>query len=528
LFNYLIKNVKILDGAGNPWKFGDVAIEGDTIAKVGNISESEADNIIDGKGLYLSPGFIDIHTHSESILFQDGRAHAHLLQGVTTNVLGQCGSSPFPMNEKRKKTIDKSDLDVTWESTGDFIKQFQNKKLSINAVPVVGQGAIRHCVMGYEPDKPTEEQMDQMKALLKESMESGCFGVSTGLIYTPSAYADTDELVELTKVISEYDGIYFSHIRGENDFVLDSINEALTIGKKADVAVQISHLKAMGKHMWGKSVEILKLIDNARDEGVDVTFDQYPYKASATGLAAILPPWAHQGGATEMRKRLADSKMRDKLKQDIINGVDGWISFYKGVGFENILITDTKKTDKSIVGKTIAEIANDRNDDNPFNTCFDILQNYIGRVSIVYFTISDEDIERIMKHPLMMVGSDSSARPIDGPFTSGLPHPRTYGSFVTILSTYVREKGVLTLEEAIRKMTSSSAFKLGLTDRGLIVPGMKADLVLFNLDEVSTKSTYTDPIQFPTGIEKVFVNGTLAVDNGKHTNKFAGKVLLKK
>ncbi|MFP4456635.1 MAG: N-acyl-D-amino-acid deacylase family protein [Clostridia bacterium] len=526
MFSYLIKNVKILDGAGNPWRFGDVAIEGNTIAKVGNISESEAQFVIDGCGLYLSPGFIDIHTHSESILFQDGRAHAHLMQGVTTNVLGQCGSSPYPMNETRKKTIDKSDLDVTWESTGDFIKQFQTKKLSINAVPVVGQGAIRHCVMGYDPDKPTKEQMDEMKALLKESMESGCFGVSTGLIYTPSAYADTEELIELTKVISDYNGIYFSHIRGENDFVLDSIDEALTIGKEANVAVQISHLKAMGKHMWGKSVDILNLIESARNDGVDVTFDQYPYKASATGLGAILPPWAHQGGAEKMRERLADKSIREKLKKDIIDGVDNWISFYKGVGFENILITDTKNTDKSIVGKTVAEIASERKADQ-FETCFDILQNYEGRVSIVYFTISDEDIERIMKHPLMMVGSDSSARPIDGPFTSGLPHPRTYGSFVTILSTYVRDKGVLTIEEAVRKMTSSSAFRLGLTDRGLILPGMKADLVLFDLENINTESTYTNPIQFPTGIKKVFVNGVLTINEGEHTGEFAGKVLLK-
>lgn len=526
MFSYLIKNAKILDGAGNPWRYGDVAIEGDTIAKIGNISENEAQFVIDGNGLYLSPGFIDIHTHSESILFQDGRAHAHLMQGVTTNVLGQCGSSPYPMNETREMTIDKYDMDVTWKSTGDFIEQFQKKNLSINAVPVVGQGAIRHCIMGYEPDKPSKEQMDEMKALLKESMDSGCFGVSTGLIYTPSAYADTEELVELTKVISDYNGIYFSHIRGENDFVLDAIDEALTIGREAKVAVQISHLKAMGKHMWGKSVDILKLIDSARDEGVDVTFDQYPYKASATGLGAILPPWAHQGGASEMRKRLADKSMREKIKNDIISGVDNWISFYKGVGFENILITDTKNTDKSIVGKTVAEIAKDR-DNDPFETCFDILQNYVGRVSIVYFTISDEDIERIMKHPLMMVGSDSSTRPIDGPFTSGLPHPRTYGSFVTILATYVRDKGVLTLEEAVRKMTSSSAFRLGLTDRGLVLPGMKADLVLFDLKEVNTESTYTHPIQFPSGIKKVFVNGVLTVNEGEHTGEFAGKVLLK-
>jgi N-acyl-D-amino-acid deacylase len=526
MYNYIIRNAKILDGSGNPWRIGDVAISGDKIAKVGDLSKEKAITEIDATGLYLSPGFIDIHTHSESILFQDGRAHAHLLQGVTTNVLGQCGSSPYPFTSLRKDSSDKSNLEVTWETTGDFLNQMKDKKISVNVVPVVGQGAIRQCVMGFNPDKPNQEQLDEMKKLLIEAMDSGCFGVSTGLIYTPSAYADTDEIIELTKVISDYDGLYFSHIRGENDYVLDAINEALRVGEEADVPVQISHLKAMGRHMWGKSVEILQTIDNARNRNIDVTFDQYPYKASATGLAAILPPWAHEGGAYKMRERLADPKLREKMKHEMINGSGNWISFYKGVEFDNILITDTL-SDKSIVGKTIAQIAKERNDEDEFKTCFDILQTYEGRVSIVYFTISDEDIERIMKHPLMMVGSDSSARPIDGPLTSGLPHPRTFGSFITVLATYVRDKGVITLEEAIRKMTAAPAYRLGLWDRGLILPGNKGDLVLFDLSKIGTKSDYTNPVQFPTGIKKVFVNGILSVDDGEHTGAAAGYLLRK-
>ncbi len=526
MYNFIIRNAKILDGAGNPWRIGDVAISGEKIAKVGDLSQEKAITEIDAAGLYLSPGFIDIHTHSESLLFQDGRAHAHLLQGVTTNVLGQCGSSPYPVTQLRKESSDKSNLEITWETTGDFLEQMKNKKLSVNAVPVVGQGAIRQCVMGFNPSKPTSEQMDEMKKLLKEAMDSGCYGVSTGLIYTPSSYADADEIIELTKVISEYDGLYFSHIRGENDFVLEAISEALRVGREANVPVQISHLKAMGKHMWGKSVDILNLIDSAREENIDVTFDQYPYKASATGLGAILPPWAHEGGAYKMRERLADPVLRDKMRQDIIDGVGNWISIYKGVEFDNILITDTMDDD-TIVGKTISQIAKERGNEDPFKTCFDILENHEGRISIVYFTISDEDIERIMKHPLMMVGSDSSARPIDGPLTTGLPHPRTFGSFITVLATYVRDKGILTLEEAIRKMTSAPAYRLGLWDRGLILPGNKGDLVLFDLAELGTKSDYTDPVQYPTGIKKVFVNGILSVDNGEHTGAAAGYLLRK-
>lgn len=526
MYSYLIKNARLLDGAGNPWRYGDLAVQGDKIVAIGNLNEADAQQVIDAEGLYLSPGFFDAHTHSGMVLYMDGRSHSHLLQGVTTNVLGQCGSFLAPVTELRLQTSDKSEIEITWQTTDEFLKLLEEKDLSINAVPVTGQAAIRQCVMGYRPEKPTSAEMEEMKSLLREAMESGCFGMSTGLIYTPSSYADTAELIELTKVVAEYDGLYYSHIRGENDYVLDAVNEAIEIGRQAQVPVQISHLKAMGSHMWGKSSEILALIDCARNEGVEVTFDQYPFKASACGLSAVLPPWAHVGGASKMRERLADPEQRQKMKADILNGVDNWISIHKGVGFDNILITHNFE-DESLIGKTVAEIAKERNTDE-FETCFDLLQNIEGRVSIVYFTICDEDLERIMQHPAMMVGSDSSARPLDGPLTAGIPHPRTYGSFVRVLGEFVRDKKILSLPEAIRKMTSASAFKLGIYDRGLLVPGMKADLVLFNAETVSNNATFTDPKQFPVGIEKVFVNGVLSVDNGKHTGASAGEVIRKR
>ncbi|QOR36472.1 D-aminoacylase [Clostridium sp. 'deep sea'] len=526
MYSYIIKNARLLDGAGNPWRYGDVAIKNDIIASIGDFSNAKAETVIDAKGLYLSPGFIDVHTHSGMVLYVDGRAHSHLLQGVTTNVLGQCGSFLAPVTDLRLQTSDKSQIDITWRTTNEFLTLLEEKDLSVNVVPVAGQAAIRQCVMGYNPNKPSNTEMNEMKELLKEAMESGCFGVSTGLIYTPSSYADTEELIELTKIIADYNGIYFSHIRGENDFVLEAVNEAIEIGKQANVPVQISHLKAMGRHMWGKSVDILNMIDKAREDGIEVTFDQYPFKASACGLSAVLPPWAHVGGASKMRERLADKEQRAKIKHDILQGVDKWISIHKGVGFDNILITHTFE-DESLIGKTVAEIAKERNADE-FETCFDILQSIEGRVSIVYFTICDEDLERIMKHPAMMVGSDTSARPIDGPLTAGMPHPRTYGSFARVLGEYVRDKQVLTLPEAIRKMTSASAFKLGLYDRGLLLPGKKADLVLFDANTVRTDVTYTNPKQFPVGIKKVFVNGVLSVDNSKHTGASAGVVIRRK
>lgn len=525
MYSVIIRNTRIIDGAGNPWRIGDIAIQDDTIVKIAKHIDEKAQLEVNGEGLYTTPGFIDIHTHSDSLLHLDGQGHAHLLQGVTTNVLGQCGGFAAPMTDLRIATTD-DDKEISWRSVEDYLQLLEKNGISLNAVPVTGQGSIRQCVMGYSPEKPTPEQMTQMKALVKESMESGCFGISTGLIYTPSAYASTEELIELTKEIAPYGGMYCTHMRGENDYIMDAIDEAIEIGRQANVPVQISHLKAMGQHMWGKSVDILNRIDAAREAGVDVTFDQYPYKASACGLSAVLPPWAHVGGATKMRERLADSALRAKMKQDILDGVGTWISIHKGVGFENIMITHTQ-SDESIIGKTVAEIAKERHADE-FETCFDLLQNIKGRISIVYFTMCDEDIERIMQHPAMMVASDTSARPERGPLAAGKPHPRTYGSFVKILSTYVREKKVLTLEQAVRKMTFAPAQRLGLNDRGLLLPGMKADLVIFDADQVGTRSDYIDPKQFPTGIKKVFVNGVLTADQGKHTGAKAGRVLRKK
>lgn len=525
MYSVIIRNARIIDGAGTPWRKGDIAIQDDTIVNVSSCISEEADLEVNGEGLYVAPGFIDIHTHSDSLLHVDGRAHAHVLQGVTTNILGQCGGFAAPITDLRIATTD-DEKEISWHTVKEYLDVLDTNGISINAVPVTGQGSIRQCVMGFNSDKPTTEQLNEMKALVKESMESGCFGISTGLIYTPSAYALTEELIELTKEIAPYGGVYCTHMRGENDFIMDAIDEAIEIGRQAQVPVQISHLKAMGEHMWGKSVDILKKIDTARAEGIDVTFDQYPYKASACGLSAVLPPWAHVGGADKMRERLADPTLRVKLKQDILEGVGTWISIHKGVGFKNIMITNCP-SDTSLIGKSVAEIASERNADT-FETCFDLLQSIKGRISIVYFTMCDEDVERIMQHPAMTVGSDTSARPNEGPFAAGKPHPRTYGSFVKILSHYVREKHVLSLEQAVHKMTFASAQRFGLQDRGLLLPGMKADIVLFDAEKVATESDYINPKQFPVGIDKVFVNGVLTVDSGCHTGAKAGRVLRKK
>lgn len=528
MYSVIIKGGRILDGSGNPWFRGDIGIQGDTITYIGDLSKARADKVIDAKDMVVSPGFIDFHTHSDIPLLVDGYANSHIRQGVTTNVIGHCGSSLAPLNEYMKQAMDSRIKDASLvkdiHSMSDYMSRLEAKGVSINVVPLVGQSSIRRYVMDFDDSAPSSEQLAQMKELIRQAMEEGSYGFSTGLIYTPSCYASTEELIELAKVVAAYDGVYSTHIRGENDTVLAAVREAIEIGKAANISVQISHLKAMGSHMWGASVDILGLIDKAREEGVDVTFDQYPYNASATGLGAALPPWAHVGGREKMMERLSDDATRQKMRQDILEGVDDWVSIHKGVGWDKILITSCPDT--SLEGRTVAEIAEERGLDG-FDTCFNLLTENKGNIGIVYFTIGDEDLERIMQHPAMMVGSDSSAIATEGVLAQGKPHPRSFGTFTRVLGRYVRDKGTISLAEAIRKMTFAPAQKLRLHDRGLLRPGMKADIVIFNPNTVTDKGDYADPFHYSEGVEAVLVNGRLTVEKDQHLGVLAGAVLRK-
>ncbi len=533
MYSLIIRGARVIDGSGCPWYRGDLGVQGDTIVAIGDLEDCQADTVIDGSGMVVAPGFIDIHTHSDTPLMVQGFGQAHIRQGVTTGVLGNCGSSSAPMNDEMQIDLERMRAGRyqgepwDWHTMGEYLDRLTKQGVSQNVAALVGHSAIRNSVMGFDDSKPTPEQMEAMKALVRESMEGGAIGISTGLVYTPSCYADTDEIVELTKVVAEYGGLYASHIRGENDTVLEAVAEAIEVGRRAGVPVQIAHLKAMGTHMWGKSVEILQMIDQARAEGIDVTFDQYPYTASATGLGAVLPPWAHVGGKAALVKRLQDPAAREKMKHEILTGTDEWVSMYKGVGWENVLVTHFIP-DASIEGKSVAEIAELRGTDG-FTACFDLLLEAKGdRVSIVYFTIGDEDLERIMRHPAMMVGSDSGASAAEGILAQGKPHPRTFGTFVRVLGHYARDKKTITLEEAVRKMTSAPAARLGLHDRGLIKVGMKADLVVFDPDNVKDQATYANPLQYPVGIKTVVVNGRVTVQDGEHTGALAGTVLRRK
>ncbi len=527
LYSVIIRGGKVYDGAGNPWQLADIGLQGDTITHIGDLSNAKAEKEIDARGMAVAPGFIDIHTHSDIPLMVDGGGQSHIQQGVTTNVIGNCGVGAAPLSDEMAANPTNASLfkqlGVEWRSMGEYLSQLEKRDLSINVAALVPQGNVRETVMGYAEGPANNEQLEAMRALIREAMEAGCFGVSTGLIYTPSVYADTPELVELTKEAAAYGGGYYTHIRGENDCVVEAVAEAIEIGRQAKTYVQIAHLKAMGEHMWGTSVQLLEMIEQARQEGIDVTFDQYPFNASACGLSAVLPPWAHVGGNEALRERLRDPETRERIKHDILNGVDGWISIYKGVGWERIIVTGCYY-DHSVDGKSIAEIAGEWGMDG-FEACFTLLEAADRRIDIIYFTIGDEDLERIMRSPYMMVGSDSSAVSIERALERGKPHPRGFGSFARILGHYVREKQILTMEEAIRKMTSAPAKRLGLTDRGLLLPGFKGDIVVFDPDKVADLGTYTDPAQYAAGIKAVLVNGRLTVYEGEHLGVAAGRVL---
>ncbi|MGE5579165.1 MAG: N-acyl-D-amino-acid deacylase family protein [Bacillota bacterium] len=523
MYSLIVRGGRVYDGTGNPWFAGDIGVTGDRIAAIGNLDGCKADRVINAKGMAVAPGFIDIHTHSDTSLLVDSRGESHVRQGVTTAVIGNCGTSAAPIaSEEQLRRQLPPGFPWRWKSYAEYLACVEEAGTSMNIVPLVGHGTVRNSVMGYDSDKPSAAQLEEMAGLVRQAMEDGCFGISTGLIYTPGCYGDTSEIVSLAKVAAEYGGLYFTHIRGENDTLLDAVAEAIEVGRQSGAPVQIAHLKAMGSHMWGTSFKVLRMIDQARAEGIEVTFDQYPYTASATGLAATLPPWAQSGGREKFMERLKDPGTRARMRKDMENGVDGWFSLLKGVGWDKILITNCQNPEW--IGKSVAEIAAAQGKDG-FDACFDLLLDNGGLVNIVFFNIGDEDLERIMRHPAGMVGSDSSSSAVDGALARGKPHPRSYGTFVRVLGHYVRDKGVISLEEAIRKMTAMPSRKLRLWDRGLLRSGMKADIVVFDPETVCDRATYLNPFQYAEGVSTVVVNGRITVADGQNTGEKAGQVL---
>ncbi len=522
----VVRGGMVIDGTGARRRRADVAIRSGRIAAVGELGEWQAEVVLEAAGLAVAPGFIDMHTHSDLSLLLNPRAESKIRQGVTTEVIGQCGFSPAPAPASRREAVRSSfgewgeKVDWTWGSFGEYLEAFQAQGTSVNVVPVVGHGTIRSVVMGQEDRRPTEGDLRRMREVVARAMEEGAFGLSSGLYYAPGMFADTGELVALASVMSEAGGVYFSHIRGEGRDLLSSLREAIEIGRRAGVPVQISHLKAEGKQHWGRTEEALALIEEGRESGVDVGFDVYPYTAWNTSLAQMLPGWAREGGVEAIVSRLTDGTTRARIGEEIAEEA----AADPGRWERRLLASANTERNRRVQGSTIAKISAERGRP-PIETVLDILVEERLDASMVGFGMCEEDVRRVLSHPLATIGSDSASQAPYGILGEGHPHPRTYGTFARVLGHYAREEKLFSLEEGVAKMTGRAAERLGLKDRGRIAEGMAADVVVFDPERIVDMATYEVPHQYAAGVRWVIVNGKVELEGEEHQRRLAGRTL---
>lgn len=515
-YDIVIENGSLVDGSGSPARDADVGILDGKIAAIGDLASAGAARRIDATGLVVAPGFIDMHNHSDLTIVAEPNGESMVRQGVTTMILGEGGSQgPLPPGEQE------------WETLGEYFDFVEKKGITPNIASYVGQTQIWTFIKGDEMKPATEEEIKLMQAEVEKAMLQGALGLSTSLLMPPSSLVTTEQLVELAKPAAAHGGLYSTHTRDEGQGVFDSISEAIAVGRGANIRVDLIHLKIADKALWGRMPELLKLIDDARAEGLDIRAHVYPYTAGQNNLRAIIPPWAHDGGNEAMVARLRDPAQRERMRRDILNGIPGWYNHYlaTGGGWEGMLLVSFKQeSNKQWVGKRMSELIASRVGD-PVGTLFDVLIEEDGSVPTVYFHHSEDDMQLAMKQPYTSIGSDGSAISPDGPSGSTHPHPRWYGTFPRVLGRYVRELHTIELPDAIKKMTSMNAEKANILDRGLIKEGYWADVTLFNPETVIDKATFEQPHQYPEGIPYVIVNGVVALDNGQHTSSRTGKVL---
>lgn len=532
--NIWIKNATIVDGTKSDRFQGSLYISKGKIEKIivdtkdTKEYETKAEMVLDAKGLICSPGFIDTHSHSDLKVLSEPELLPKLCQGITTEVLGQDGISmaPLPLNyitpwKKNLAGLDGEDetIDWTYQDTKTYLKRIEEAKPALNEMYLLPHGNIRMEAMGLSNRPAQKEDIKKMCDITRREMKAGCYGVSSGLIYMPCAYSQTEEIIEICKVVKEFDGVFVVHQRSEADTILSSMDEIIRIGRESGVAIHFSHFKVCGKQNWDKLGEMLKKLDEAKKLGIQVSLDQYPYIAGSTMLGVILPPWAHDGGTDQLLQRLQDTKARNKMKEDIQKGIDGWDNFVQFAGTEGIFITSVvSKKNQDVVGLSLDDLGKKREKD-PLDATFDLLLEERNAVGMVDFYGTEEHVAAIMKRSEMNLCTDG--------LLSGKPHPRVYGSFPRVLGKYVREEKILTLEEAIYKMTKKAAQVFGLKDRGQIKEGYYADLTLFDETTICDKGTFTNPEQYPTGIVSVLVNGELEIENGVFTGKRCGSVLRK-
>ena len=529
VFDVIIKGGTVYDGSGAEGRVADVAIRGDRIAGVGNFENSQAKRVIDARGLAVAPGFINMLSWSTESLIVDGRSQSEIRQGVTTEVMGE-GESMGPVNDRVRDYMLKQQtdikFDITWKTLAEYLQYLEKRGVSCNVASFIGATTIRENVIGFENKEPTPEQLDQMRELVRREMEAGALGIGTALIYPPAFYAKTEELIELCKVAAKYKGKYISHMRSEGNHLLEAFDELLRISREANIPAELYHIKAAGQKNWGKMDALLARIEAAQKEGRPIRANMYTYIAGGTGLDACLPPWTQDGGYPELLKRLRDPETRKKIAAEVKIESDKWENLYLAAGSpDRIIVGDfTSEKLKPLANKSLAEIARIRGKD-PIETIMDLLSENEKPIGATYFLMSEENVKKEIAKPWISFGSDEASQAPEGIFLKSTPHPRAYGTFARVLGKYVREEKLVSLPEAIRRLSALPATNLELDHRGFLKTDMFADVVVFDPATITDHATFEKPAQYATGVKEVFVNGVEVLKDGEHTGAKPGRAL---
>jgi N-acyl-D-amino-acid deacylase len=528
-FDVVIKGGTVYDGSGEKPRVIDVGIRGDRIAGLGSFSAEQGRTVIDAKGLAVAPGFINMLSWSTDSLIEDGRSQSEIREGVTTEIMGE-GNSMGPLNDRMKARMLEQQGDIKyaikWSTLAEYLRFLEQRGISCNVASFVGATTIRDYVIGLEDKQPTPEQLEQMRQLVRQEMEAGALGIGSSLIYPPAFYAKTEELIELCKVAAKYQGKYISHMRSEGNQLLQAIDELIRISKEAGIPAEIYHIKAAGQPNWGKADAMLAKVEEARKAGMKITADMYTYTAAGTGLDACFPPWTEDGGYPALFKRLRDPATREKIAAEVRTPSDKWENLYLAAGSPEKILLSGFKSDKlkPLTGKSLAEVAKMRGKD-PIETAMDLISEDESRIDAIYFLMSEDNVKKEIAKPWVSFGSDEASQAPEGNFLKSNCHPRAYGNFSRVIGKYVREEKILTLEEAVRKLSGLPATNLGLDHRGFVREGMFADVVIFDPATVGDRATFEKPHQYSVGMKHVFVNGVQVLKDGEHTGAKPGKAI---
>jgi N-acyl-D-amino-acid deacylase len=527
-FDVLIKGGTVYDGTGRVPGRADVAIKGDRIVAVGDLTKARARDVVDARGLAVAPGFINMLSHSETSLIVDGRSMSELKQGVTTQIFGESSMGPLSDGMKRRRLAAQGDVkfDIPWTTLGEYLTWLEKRGVSQNFASFIGAATLRENVIGLEDKPPSPAQLEKMRELARREMEAGALGITTALIYPPAFFAKTDELIELCKVAAKYKGKYTAHIRSEANQLIEAVQETIRIGREAGLPVEIYHLKASGQSNWPKMDQVIAMIEEARRQGLKITADMYMYPAGGTGLDASMPPWVFDGGPEAAYKRMQDPDTRKKIADAIRTPTNEWENLYYLAGSPDRLLLAGFKSEalKPLTGKTLGEVAKMRGKD-PVETIMDLVLEDRSRVGTIYFLMNEDNIKKQIGRPWVSFGSDAASMAPEGAFLKSSTHPRAYGNFARLLGKYVRDEKVITLQEAIRRLTGLPASNLGLDHRGILKPGMFADVVVFDPAAIADRATFENPHQYSVGVKHVFVNGAQVLKDGEHTGAKPGKAL---